>query len=252
MRLIKKIWVGCLVSLMLVPMLAACQGRWVDVKDTVGWKDAVFYQIFVRSFYDSNGDGIGDLKGLTQKLDYLNDGDPKTTTDLGVGGIWLMPIQPSPTYHGYDVSDYYSINPDYGTMDDFKLLLSEAKKRGIRVLIDLVINHTALDNQWFMMSAGGYAKFLNWYVWSDSDPAYKGPWGETVWHPLGGHYFYGVFTETMPDLNYLSPDVTVGNGECGLVLVEHRGRGRLSGGRRQAFDRRGREPGKHRCHPCLV
>ena len=119
-----------------------------------------------------------------------------------------MPIQPSPSYHGYDVSDYYSINPDYGTMDDFKLLVSEAQKRGIRVLIDLVINHTALDNQWFMMSAGGYAKFKDWYIWSNTDPGYKGPWGEEVWHPLGGEFFYGVFTESMPDLNYRNSDVT--------------------------------------------
>ena len=205
MRLTKKI----LLVLLILPLLASCQGaRWVDVKDSVWWKDAVFYEIFVRSFADSNGDGIGDFNGLTQKLDYLNDGDPKTTTDLGVTGIWLMPIQPSPSYHGYDVSDYYQINPDYGTIDDFKLFLSEAKKRGIRVLMDLVINHTALDNQWFMMSAGGYAKFADWYIWSDTNPGYKGPWGEDVWHPLAGHYFYGVFSEAMPDLNYRNPDVT--------------------------------------------
>ena len=157
MRLIKKTWAFWVI----LPLLVSCQGsNWVDVKDPVWWKDAVFYQIFVRSFYDSNGDGIGDFNGLTSKLDYLNDGDPKTTTDLGVQGIWLMPIQPSPSYHGYDVSDYYAVNPDYGTMDDFRRLVSEAQKRGIRVLMDLVINHTATNNQWFMMSAGG-AKGLN-------------------------------------------------------------------------------------------
>ena len=90
------------------------------------WDDTVFYEIFVRSFYDSDGDGIGDLRGVIQNLDYLNDGDPTTTDDLGVTGIWLMPVFPSPSYHGYDVTDYRDINPDYGTMADFRTLVSEA------------------------------------------------------------------------------------------------------------------------------
>lgn len=107
------------------------------------WKDAVFYEIFVRSFYDSDGNGIGDFNGITAKLDYLNDGDPNTTTDLGVTGIWLMPIFPSPSYHGYDVTDYYGVNLQYGTMDDFKHLVEEAHKRGISIVIDLVLNHTS-------------------------------------------------------------------------------------------------------------
>ena len=94
------------------------------------WNDSVFYEVFVRSFKDSNGDGIGDINGLIEKLDYLQ--------DLGVSGLWLMPIQPSPSYHGYDVTDYYSINPDYGTLDDFKRLVAEAKQRGIRIIIDFV------------------------------------------------------------------------------------------------------------------
>src|SRR5215208_3431981 len=90
------------------------------------WNDTVFYEIFVRSFYDSDGDGVGDLNGITQKLDYLNDGDPTTNTDLGITALWLMPIHPSPSYHGYDVTDYYAVNPEYGTMGDFKHLLEEA------------------------------------------------------------------------------------------------------------------------------
>jgi alpha-amylase len=113
------------------------------------WNDTVFYEIFVRSFYDSNGDGIGDFDGITAKLDYLNDGDPNTTTDLGVTGLWLMPINPSPSYHGYDVTDYYDVNPEYGTMEDFKRLLDEAHKRGIRILIDWVLNHTSDQHPWF-------------------------------------------------------------------------------------------------------
>ena len=111
--------------------------------DPLWWEHAVFYEIFVRSFYDSNGDGIGDFNGITQKLDYLNDGDPSTNTDLGINAIWLMPIFPSPSYHGYDVSDYSTVNPEYGTMEDFTRLLEEAHKRGIHVIIDFVINHTS-------------------------------------------------------------------------------------------------------------
>ena len=103
----------------------------------------VYYEIFVRSFYDSDGDGIGDFKGLTEKLDYLNDGNPDTHDDLGIGGIWLMPINPSPSYHGYDVTNYREINPDYGTMEDFQEFIHEAHKRGIKVIMDLVVNHTS-------------------------------------------------------------------------------------------------------------
>jgi alpha-amylase len=107
------------------------------------WTESVGYEIFVRSFYDTNGDGIGDFNGITQKLDYLNDGDPSTTNDLGITTIWLMPIFPSPSYHGYDVTDYFAVNPQYGTMDDFKRLIDEAHRRGIKVVIDLVLNHTS-------------------------------------------------------------------------------------------------------------
>jgi len=110
------------------------------------WNDVVFYELHVRSFNDSDGDGIGDFKGIIEKLDYLNDGDPLTTADLGVGAIWMMPIHPTTTTHGYDVIDYYDVNPQYGTMDDFQLLVDEAHTRGIRVIIDLVLNHSSSQN----------------------------------------------------------------------------------------------------------
>jgi glycosidase len=173
------------------------------------WSDAVFYEIFVRSFYDSNGDGIGDFNGIIEKLDYLNDGDPTTTTDLGVTGIWLMPIFPSPSYHGYDVTDYYDVNPQYGTMEDFQRLLEEAHQRGIRVILDLVINHTSDQHPWFRdAKRDKNSKYRDWYIWSETDPGYRGPWNERVWHSSTTGFYYGVFTSNMPDLNFNNRQVT--------------------------------------------
>jgi glycosidase len=174
------------------------------------WNETVFYEIFVRSFYDSNGDGIGDLQGLIQKLDYLNDGDPDTKDDLGITGIWLMPIFQATSYHGYDVTDYYSIQPDYGTMEDFKQLLAEAHARGIRVIIDLVINHTSVEHPWFVESRSDKnSPYRDWYIWSDTDPGYLGPWNQDVWHfNYDNSYYYGIFWSGMPDLNFKNPAVT--------------------------------------------
>ena len=171
------------------------------------WDDAVFYEIFVRSFYDSDGDGIGDLQGVIEKMDYLNDGNPNTTNDLGVTGIWLMPIFPSPSYHGYDVTDYRDINPDYGSMADFRALVQAAHVRGIKVIIDFVGNHTSDQHPWFQSSAANTAK-RNWYVWNNFKPNYNGPWGQEVWHERNNNYYYGIFWGGMPDLNYNTPEVT--------------------------------------------
>lgn len=176
---------------------------------TKWWSDDVFYEIFVRSFNDSNGDGIGDFNGVTEKLDYLNDGDPNTTTDLGVTGLWLMPIFPSPSYHGYDVTDYYNVNPQYGTLDDFKHLVEEAHKRDIKVTIDMVINHTSDQHPWFKDAKKNLdSPYRNWYIWSDTNPGYQGPWGEKVWHSTPNGFYYGIFESFMPDLNYNNPEVT--------------------------------------------
>ena len=172
------------------------------------WNDAVFYEVFVRSFQDSDADGIGDINGLIQKLDYLNDGDPATTTDLGVTGIWLMPIMPSPSYHGYDVLDYYDVNEQYGTKEDFTRLIDEAHQRGIRVIIDFVINHSGLGHPWFEQSAAGDPKYRDWYIWADPAPTWRGPEGQPVWHALNDAYYYGIFWRGMPDLNLSNPDVT--------------------------------------------
>lgn len=173
------------------------------------WNDVVFYEIFVRSFYDSDGDGIGDLNGLIAKLDYLNDGDPSTTDDLGVGGIWLMPIAESPSYHGYDVVDYFSVEQDYGTQEDFHRLVEEAHKRGIRVIIDLVLNHTSSKHPWFLSARDDKnSPYREYYIWADEYPGYMNPWGGAAWHRSGYSYYYGVFWDGMPDLNYTNPAVT--------------------------------------------
>ena len=176
------------------------------VNDT-WWNDAVFYEIFVRSFYDSDGDGIGDIQGIIEKLDYLNDGNPNTSSDLGVTALWLMPIFPSPSYHGYDVTDYRDIHPDYGNMDDFRALVNAAHSRGIKVIIDFVGNHTSDQHPWFTSSANNNDK-RDWYIWRSSAPDYNGPWGQTVWHERNNAYYYGIFWGGMPDLNYNNQEVT--------------------------------------------
>ncbi len=172
-------------------------------------KGAVCYEVFVRSFYDSNGDGIGDINGLIQKLDYINDGGTGTGRDLGARCIWLMPVMPSPSYHGYDITDYYSVNPQYGTNDDFKRLVSEAHKRGIRVLVDMVLNHTSNQHPDFKAAiADSTSPFHAWYRFTDK-PSGLGPWGQQVWFlvPALQQFYYGVFSEVMPDLNYTNPAV---------------------------------------------
>jgi alpha-amylase len=184
-----------------VPTVVQWQHDWAE--------GAVFYEIFVRSFADSNGDGIGDLQGLISKLDYLNDGDPSTTTDLGIEGIWLMPVFESPSYHGYDTVDYETIERDYGTNADFKQLLDAAHARGIRVIVDFVVNHTSSEHPWFIESASSPASpKRDWYVWSPNSQGWNQPWGgnNTTWHANNGAFYYGVFWGGMPDINWNSPE----------------------------------------------
>jgi glycosidase len=177
-------------------------------------RGSVFYEVFVRSFADSNGDGIGDLKGLIGRLDYLNTGDPNTTSDLKVDALWLMPVFKSPSYHGYDTTDYETINPDYGTNDDFATLCQEAHRRGIRVILDFVVNHTGSDHPWFVAATSSPTSAKrNWYVWSPTDLGWRQPWnlygGADTWHQntRDGQWFYGVFWAGMPDLNIRNPEV---------------------------------------------
>jgi glycosidase len=183
-------------------LLAACQPTQTPTAEYGWWNDAVFYEVFVRSFYDSDGDGVGDIDGLIEKLDYLNDGDPATTDDLGVTGIWLMPVAQSPSYHGYDVVDYYRIDDEYGTNEDFLRLVEQAHARGIRVIVDLVLNHTSSQHPWFQEALDPASERRDWYVWADGQPQGDG------WHAGGGGHYYGYFWDQMPDLNYENPAVT--------------------------------------------
>ncbi|WP_024867095.1 alpha-amylase family glycosyl hydrolase [Butyrivibrio sp. FCS014] len=173
------------------------------------------YEVFVYSFYDSDKDGIGDLKGLTQKLDYINDGDNSTDTDLGCNEIWLMPISPSPTYHKYDVIDYKDIDPEYGTLEDFDNLISACHERGVNVIIDTVFNHTSVEHPWFTEAseflrnhseltfdeAAEQCPFINYYSFDTEK--------KDGYEPLPGTaYFYEArFWSGMPDLNLDSDSV---------------------------------------------
>ena len=179
------------------PRPATSTGPW--------WNGAVFYEVFVRSFQDANGDGKGDLPGLASRLDYLNDGDPATDTDLGVDALWLMPVFDSPSYHGYDVTDFERVNPDYGTNADLERLLAEAHRRGMKVIVDLVLNHTSSQHPWFIESASSpTSERRDWYVWRPDDPGWGQPWnpGQGTWHERNGAHYYAIFWGGMPDLNF--------------------------------------------------
>jgi glycosidase len=174
------------------------------------WRDGgVCYEVFVRSFQDGDGDGIGDLDGLIRRLDYINDGDTDTRSDLGARCIWLMPFFPSPSYHGYDITDYYRVAPVYGTNDDFIRLIEEAHRRGIAVIIDMVMNHTSSEHPWFRDAAlNPDSPYRDYYRWS-REPGPNNEWGDNNWRrsPVRDEYFYGFFWNTMPDLNWESPAV---------------------------------------------
>ena len=187
---------------------AACPAA-TAAPDDAWYRTAVFYEIFVRSFRDSDGDGVGDLRGLIAQLDYLNDGDPATDDDLGVTALWLMPITASPSYHGYDTVDYRAVSPDYGDLATLDELLTEAHRRGIRVVIDLVLNHSSSEHPWFLDSArGADAPHRDWYVWSDEALDWPRPWEEAqTWHARGASWYYAVFWGGMPDLNYTTAAV---------------------------------------------
>ena len=177
--------------------------------DSLWYKDAVFYQLHVKSFLDSNADGIGDFAGLTSKLDHL--------AALGVDCLWLQPMYPSPFKDdGYDISDYTAIHPSYGTLGDFTAFLGEAHRRGLRVIIELVLNHTSDQHVWFQeaRSSRDHPR-RDWYVWSDTDDRYKGvriifldtELSNWAWDPVSKAYYWHRFFSHQPDLNYDNPAV---------------------------------------------
>ncbi len=180
------------------------------IKDPLWYKDAVIYQVHVKSFFDSNNDGIGDFPGLIAKLDYI--------AELGVNTIWLLPFYPSPRRDdGYDIAEYRGVHSDYGTMADAKRFIAEAHKRGLRVITELVINHTSDQHPWFQRARkakpGSAAR--DFYVWSDDDQKYDGTRiifldtekSNWTWDPVAGQYFWHRFYSHQPDLNFDNPQV---------------------------------------------
>jgi maltose alpha-D-glucosyltransferase/alpha-amylase len=178
-------------------------------EDALWYKDAVIYQVHVRTFQDSNGDGIGDFQGLEQKLGYLQ--------ELGINAIWLMPFFPSPLRDdGYDIADYCSVHSSYGTLEDFRKLLESAHHRGIRIIIEMVLNHTSDQHPWFQESRSSTDNpRRDWYVWSDTDNRYKGTRiifldtekSNWAWDPISKAYYWHRFFSHQPDLNYDNPAV---------------------------------------------
>jgi alpha-glucosidase len=187
----------------------ATAGKAVDADGHQWWQHAVFYEIYPRSFADSNNDGIGDLKGITSKLDYLK--------DLGVDAIWITPCFPSPQVDfGYDVSDYENIDPMYGSLTDFDMLAGEGKRDGIRIILDFVVNHSSDQHKWFLDSKSSRtAEHRDWYIWRDG----KGPgqppnnwtsiFGGSAWtlDAATNQYYYHFFYPQQPDLNWRNPAV---------------------------------------------
>jgi alpha-glucosidase len=222
MQLIRTLATG-IVVLAGGALTAACQPAatqpsqqmsFVQAEEQNWWKNAVIYEIYPRSFQDTTGDGVGDLNGITKRLDYLK--------DLGVDAIWLTPVYPSPQVDfGYDISDYENIDPRYGTLKDFDLLVSEARKRRIRVIMDMVMNHTSDKHKWFMESRSSRENpYRDWYVWHDGVGETETDRGSTPnnWQSYFGHsawqwdertrqYYYHKFYMQQPDLNWNNPKV---------------------------------------------
>lgn len=189
----------CLMLLLSVSFLSDHAAAQETPRRLLPPEQGVWYEVFVRSFQDTDGDGVGDLEGVRRRLGYL--------AELGVTGIWLTPIHPSPSYHGYDVSDYLDINPEFGTLEDFRALLAEAHALGIRVILDFVPNHSSSAHRWFKAALDGDPVYRDYYVWDDEPPAWRGNYGGNAWHRSEDSYYLGLFNSSMPDLNHRNPAV---------------------------------------------
>ncbi len=174
------------------------------------WENAIFYQIWPRSFYDSDADGHGDFNGMTQKLPYLQ--------ELGVNALWLTPMFEAPSYHGYDFTEFYQVENDYGSMAEFEAFIKAADDKGMKVILDLVINHISSNHEWFQRSANNEAPYADYFIWRDDMPKAGSGWGhawsnndqpDAVWHwnETRQQYYYGAFGASQPDLNLRHPDV---------------------------------------------
>ena len=218
-----------LLSFFLSAALLAGGASAVSAEETVQEKSNVCYEVFVYSFYDSDGDGIGDLKGLLQKLDYINDGDPETGEDLGCDMVWLMPVFPSPTYHKYDATDYCAVDPQYGTLEDLDSLIAGCHKRGVRLILDVAFNHTSTEHPWFLAAAdylrslgageepsADACPYVDYYVFSRARKTGYEPREGTDW------FYEARFWSGMPDLNLDSEAV---RGEIAAVTAFWQERG---------------------------
>jgi len=182
------------------------------VSEALWWQRGVIYQIYPRSFQDSDGDGIGDLPGVIERLDYLNDGTPRS---LGIDAIWFSPTFPSPMADfGYDVSDYCDVHPDFGNLKIMERLIAECHRRDIRILLDFVPNHTSSQHPWFLQSRSARDNpYRDWYIWRDPAPDGGPPnnwisnFGGPAWtfDEASGQYYYHAFLSEQPDLNWRNP-----------------------------------------------
>ena len=216
------------ISFLIVLALQTSCSTSTETKVENHWPHAgITYEIFVQSFYDTDGDGIGDFNGVTKKIDHVK--------ELGANAIWFMPIMPSPSYHKYDVTDYKAIHPDYGTMEDFKRMLEVAHSKDIKVVIDLIINHTSSEHPWFVESRKGRDNpYRDYYVWAQKDTIADFLNKKTItldsdnirqWHDpgVGEDFYYGFFIGGMPDLNFDNPKVREEIYEIGRFWLEEIG-----------------------------
>ena len=186
-----------------VLMMFSCAHKVTTDKEKTWWKETVFYEVYMPSYQDSNGDGYSDFKGLTSKLDYIE--------NLGIKGVWLTPFLKSPKVdNGYDVSDYYAIDTTYGSLDDFKIFLEEAHKKNIKVIMDLVVNHTSTESKWFQEAKKSKDNpYRDYYIWEDSPNNWESFFGGSAWEldSLTNQYYYHKFDVKMADLNWKNPKV---------------------------------------------
>jgi trehalose-6-phosphate hydrolase len=191
------------VLILFVFLTQSCQKEKETENENTWWKETVFYEIYMPSYKDSDGDGFSDFKGLTLKLDYIE--------DLGVKGIWLTPFLESPKVdNGYDVSDYYKIDPTYGTLQDFEAFLTEAHKRDIKIIMDLVVNHTSTDSEWFQQAKKSKDNpYRDYYIWKDAPNNWESFFGGPAWEldSITDQYYYHQFDVKMADLNWGNPKV---------------------------------------------